>query len=497
MKGKEDLYRLVRGMSRSEKRYFVLDARKSGRSGSKYLALFEALNSMDPYDESALQEQFPKHLASDKRYLYEAILRSMRDYHSQSSRAARIKEYLLDARYLNERGLYDQSVGRIREARQLAAALEDQHALLEIHREELSARFDRRLVVQQEEWSALHAAQQAALESLQEEVAFTRLYHRLQLAVLQMYSSGSVADLEALRSEADARLSGSEPPPSSAQAVRRYYQCQAAFAHLLGTPDAAFPFYLRAVEWWEQYPLLKEEAFHRYVIDVSNLVNAGYGHPGHAAQAQDWLDRLKREQGGGSYHHQKVIFFKLSVTSLLFYLNRRDFGQAHRMLPEILEGVRKFGMEKSIVLLGNVAIVYFLVEDYRRCLEWSDHIIRNLRNQDREDIVRLVRLLKLVSLFELGAVDALDAAVRSTWRHFKAQGLDKDSFEGRMLHGWLRKLFAAPLGEYRPVLTGFRAFLSEVARDTCKEPPLGVDELLIYVERRLAGGPKVSLPGGQ
>ena len=78
---------------------------------------------MDEYDEIKLKKKFAKTLHADKSYLYEAILRSMRDYRSASSRAARIKEMILDYKYLYERGLYRQSDERLQEAKELATEL--------------------------------------------------------------------------------------------------------------------------------------------------------------------------------------------------------------------------------------------------------------------------------------------------------------------------------------------------------------------------------------
>ncbi|MBK9492250.1 MAG: hypothetical protein IPO07_28270 [Haliscomenobacter sp.] len=49
---------------------------------------------MEEYDEAKLRDRFGKNLPSDKSYLYDAILRSMRDYRSANSRSARIKEMI-------------------------------------------------------------------------------------------------------------------------------------------------------------------------------------------------------------------------------------------------------------------------------------------------------------------------------------------------------------------------------------------------------------------
>ena len=91
---------------------------------------------MEVYEDAKLKKKFGKNLRYDKSYLYEAIMRSMRDYRSANSYAARIKEMILDAQYLYERGLYEQCGERLDEAKSLAVVLDDQLSLLEINKSE-------------------------------------------------------------------------------------------------------------------------------------------------------------------------------------------------------------------------------------------------------------------------------------------------------------------------------------------------------------------------
>ena len=89
---KTDLYQLIKAMSKTEKRYFSIDAKKSGKDSARYLKLFQVINEMEEWDNEKLKRRFKQNLSADKKYLYEAILRSMRDYRSTKSKAAQVKE---------------------------------------------------------------------------------------------------------------------------------------------------------------------------------------------------------------------------------------------------------------------------------------------------------------------------------------------------------------------------------------------------------------------
>ncbi len=481
MRGKEDLFHLIHAMSKSEKRYFVIDAQKSGRKASRYLRLFNAINEMETYDEAALRKKFPKNLSTDKAYLYESILRSMRDYMSATSRAVRIKERLIDARYLFERGLYDQSDQRIREAKALAATLEDQFTLLEINKEEYASLFDRKVQVELEHLEQLNRERNLLSSSIAEELTYLDLYYRLMLEALKDFNYKDRTVLEQLHQRLPLHLLDPTNRPKSAQALRRYYLCNAVYYHLAGDLEKVYAYFLKAVEWWDEHPNLKAEEFHRYIINVSNLVNVMYK-TRHAPRAKEWLDKLKAEKRSRSHHNERIIFQKLSIGNLLYLLNTHQFQLAWEALPEIMRQMNKFGLRRNIVLCGNIATVCFLVGEWDRCLEWTEHIMRNIRSASRQDIQRIVRIYKLIAHFEKGDIDSLDAALRATLRYFKTTGLKADDFEMVLLQQYLKPLFNAPLNELAARFRALNAFLVEIAANKYPSLPLGVEELSLWIQ---------------
>jgi hypothetical protein len=481
MNNRDALFQLIKSMSRTEKRYFVLDARKSGKMASKYLKLFELLNAMEVYDEDKLKKHFPRHLSTDKAYLYESILRSMRDYMSASSKAIQAKEKLMDARYLYERGLYEQSNRRLQAAKSIAAELEDQFTLLEVNKEIYSTLFDSKAVVDTEHLEQLHREKEVIVEAIEEELKYLDLYYRLLLEVFRDFKLQGPEELAELEKRLPLHLLKEANKPRSAQAQRRYFLCNAVYHHLKGDMEQKYHYSLKAVEWWDEHPSLKTEEFHRYIINVSNLVNTMYNTP-HAPQAANWLEKLKSEKSSKSYHNERVIFLKLSIGNLLYLLNGHQFEAAHKALPEIIEKMNKFGLKKSIVLTGNIATVNFLVGDYEACVEWTGHIMKNIKTGSRQDIHRIIRIYRLISYFEQGEIDLLDAGIRSTQRYYASCQLPNEAFENQVLRH-LKSLFRAPVYEVKKRYEALHIFLQDTLERNAST--LGVEELLIWTSRHL------------
>ena len=65
MRGKDHLFHLIHSLSKSEKRYFTLDARKSGKTNSRYLELFQLINKQKTFDDTPLKKKFKTRLGED------------------------------------------------------------------------------------------------------------------------------------------------------------------------------------------------------------------------------------------------------------------------------------------------------------------------------------------------------------------------------------------------------------------------------------------------
>ncbi len=484
MRAKDDLFHLIKAMSKSEKRYFTLDAKKSGREGAKYLELFQVINGMEDYEEQKLKRKFPRNLSSDKGYLYEAILRSMRDYRSAKSKTAQIKERLMDSRYLYERGLYGQFEDRMKEAKSMVLELEDKFTLLEINKEEQLAKyelggFSKDYLKYLEE---LNLEKEKTLKAVLEELKFLDLYFHLSVLVAREFVFKEDSRTEELKKSIPPELEDDNFMPHSAHAKLRFLKCRALYYQLIGNSEQVYQNFLKVVDWWDQHSTYKEEEYFRYIIDVSNLLNTCFRNKAYRDQIPAFLERLKKENPNNQ-HEQEVLFKKVSISNLLYYFLNNDFSGAKNQVPEIEKGLRKFSTKKDIVLLGNITIVYFMTSDYEECQKWANQVI-DLKTGKRLDIQRFMRLINLIALYELEEIDTLESAIRSNTRYFKKQELSKDRFEMLVL-GYLKKIFNTAIQEKKTAMMAFKDFLEERLKNPKTSKSLGLDEFLFWINTNL------------
>lgn len=136
MSQKEALFELIKAMTKAEKRHFRLEA--AAYSGEKnYLRLFDAIEKQKNYREDKLLqkfsgEKFIRHLASEKHYLHQALVRSLVRFHDESSILSKTRSLLAGALVLFDKAQKKPSWKMLCKAKKLAEAGEFHSLLLNI-----------------------------------------------------------------------------------------------------------------------------------------------------------------------------------------------------------------------------------------------------------------------------------------------------------------------------------------------------------------------------
>lgn len=480
MRGKEDLFNLIQKMSRSEKRYFTLDAQKGGSKGSKYLKLFQAINGMDEYEESKLKKKFPKNLSADKAYLYDAILRSMRDYRSSKSYAAQIKEKLLDFRYLHELGLYDQCEERLREAKELAEELGSTNALLEINYEERRLSNDLKRKGYEDEVERLVKEKDRYLENLKVELKFLDLHNWLLTLSVKRKEMKLAAQQDRLKEEFESRYHTiiEQHDKISPIAVHRKYQCLGMYYSLLQDQEKVYEYFEKAAQWWENYPKYKDEEHYRYILDISNLVYASFI-KNKFNNIPKLLDILESEENQNT-HYNSVSFQKLSNYRLMYYINTGDFEGVAVFIEKLEPKLKTNLVTESgrLVLVSNIAYLFFVMENYEESIKWTEKIIKGRRTEFRQDIQQAVRILNLIANYEEDEIEKMELAIRAYSRYYQEKtSITKDEFEFKMLD-FGKKLLSSVSD--KEILKDLREYLNLEKQNNNSNIPAGIDDLLLF-----------------
>ena len=122
----EELFKLIKSMSKSEKRYFQLYATLfNTRKKNVYVILFDQIEKQKEYNEPKVLRAFrlkgiKVDLPSLKVYLYDLILKCLRNYSTDPDIDEQIKTLLYSANLLYGRGLNVQAKKYLKKAKTMA-----------------------------------------------------------------------------------------------------------------------------------------------------------------------------------------------------------------------------------------------------------------------------------------------------------------------------------------------------------------------------------------
>ncbi|MEL6969640.1 MAG: hypothetical protein AAFZ63_04300 [Bacteroidota bacterium] len=476
MRGKDHLFYLIKSLSKSEKRYFTLDAQKSGRKNSRYLALFQAINQQEEYSELPLKREFGKKLADDKARLYEAILRAMRDYQSKKSYKTRIKELLTDAKILFERKLLEQAENRLEEAKSLALELHDHLSVIEINlrqRDVIKRYLDKTYSDRVKE---LIAEQERHIQLLQQELWLHDSYDLLSIDVLRYPQRLAEEEIRKITEDYQQVLTLEPEAMDSFHAKRRLHQFLALFFRLKGDSDDVYEQFQETINTWRNQEKLISENFTLYVGDFSNLLSATFRKPELLETLPRLLEELKAHEAP-TYQGKTILFERISIYELIYLLNT-PAESIDLPLEDLAKGLKAYDISPSsrLNIHFNAVLLLFLNDRFDECLLWLTRLRPLLKkSQDlRRDIHEVSQVIYLLAIYCLGDFEQIENTIRSVNRYFAR--LQKSNLKdfNKLLSSTLQQLQkSSSFRQEREILYELKAKIENLGRPVLA----GLDEI--------------------
>jgi hypothetical protein len=477
---KDNLFELIQSLSRSEKRYFTVNG---GREDSNHMRLFQLMNGLKKFDDKKLKKVFPKNLSWEKGNLYKLILQSMRNYRSDKSTYAEIKEHILDVYFLREKGLYEQSYKWLQKVKELAIKYNRSADALEISQLEGKLLLNIKPVDLKEQINLLGKEQQSILESIEEEVQYTNAYRLILTKFFERINLFS----EEQKSEFNRDFSLEEKDINSFLSPRASYHFllyQKFYSQFLGQPQAVFDYSHKILKWWKANQDIKKEERHSYLIDRFNYLAACFLINDYD-EALVTLNEMSKEPTNNALE-KRVLFQGLVQYRHLYYMNIGDFTTAKNEYLNVEKELKKINLDEKnrTTIIINFAILFFLMEDFADCIQTIDKILKNKNVTKRLGVQRFARVLKCICYLELSDVDGFESSHRSSRRFLAEIKENPESFEYQIL-ALLKKLESAFPEDIQKIYQKIATFLDKRKNNPNQNNPIGLDEYSYWVESKL------------
>ncbi len=435
MKPSTELFKLIKSLTKSEKRFFKLSS--SLQSGEKnYLKIFDFIEAQAEYDEIALKEAykdetFIKHLPSEKNHLYKLILKSLRSYYSEQSVSSSLKQEIKNVEILYNKALYKECEKFVSRAKSIAKKYEKFYYWFEL------INWEKQLLESAYESGEFGTDLDKLIE--EEEMVIARLRNLAEYQVIYskinlVFRSGGFTRNEKERQVvsdiADYHLIKGKNTALSTKAASICYYIKGLCAATNRNYEDSFQFFNRTREILDNNPSIKVDVSQRYVMTLIHLLRC-YIDSGDFKEAESLIKEIRALQGTKGFNSIDIsvrIFANTYNQELVLLHKIGNFDKSVKLIPVIEKKQVEFGekvsKEMEVLFTYNKAYSYFGIGDYKTALSYINEVLNDNEQKLRQDIYSFARLFNLVIHFELENYEFLEYVVKSANRYLSKHERD-------------------------------------------------------------------------
>ena len=425
---KDNLFLLIKSLSKSEKRQFKLYVGRLGvNSDSKFLHLFNLLDKASIYNEAQILKSGTvkkQQLANVKSHLYKQILISLKLNPAHQNIRLQIREQLDFASILYHKGLYKQSLKILDKAKDVAIVNEEKNLAYEIVELEkiVEAQYITRSISTRADELTIQAKELSALNVIAS---------KLSNLSLQLYSI--ILKTGYVKNEKESIE------------ITKYFNARLPKKMIFSELGFREKLWFYKAHLWYSFLMQDFLKCYRY---ASKWVGLFYEHPTMITLNPVFF--LK----GNNYLLESIFFisnkekflevfanFKAKIEAPSFpkdenvktlsflYLNFHDinkhfidgsFEDGLALIPRIETDLIQFrnriDEHHMMIFYYKFASLHFGAGNNKACIDYLDKIISNKSLSMREDLLCFSRVLSLVAHYDAGLDYHLDTLLRSTYK---------------------------------------------------------------------------------
>ena len=425
--GKSGLFRLIKGLSRSEKRYFKLFASKEGGPlNKKFIRLFDLMDQQDQYSEEVILNKEPSFLPSQmsnlKAHLYKRILQSLRMFDGSNVRDIQIRELIDHSQILYKRSHYDQCARMLQKAKKMANKYHNLELLLEIYKWEKQVLSQTVGKGNQERVNDIIEQAREVNNQINNINSFSNILVKLNALYLRKGFARNQQDFE------DVNYILRELPDDQEETLS-FYEKMHLYNLLVD-----YYFFIQdfkkgcaySQKWVDLFEDSAQISLHldSYLKGLNHLMTAQYK----LLRYHDFLGNHRRMK---SIHHlpgveldaniqlklQKYIYSHLF--NKFFMVGDFEIGVNlfSRIQPELEQFIHLLDKHSRLIMYYKIACLYFGDQQFNQAVKWLYRIINAEEEDIREDVHSFARIINLICHFEMGHMDVIPYYLRSTYRY--------------------------------------------------------------------------------
>lgn len=425
-KQKDNLFLLIKSLTKSEKRQFKLYVgRIDGNLDAKFLKLFNFLDKASRYSEKdILQSGFIKkqQLANVKAHLYKQILISLKLNPLHQNIRSQVKEQTDFATILYRKGLYKQSLKILDKAKSLAISHEEKNLVYEIV--ELEKLIESQYITRSIESRADDLIMQS--DSVSE---LNLIATKLSNLSLKLYSiilkSGYVKNHQE-KTEVLNYFKQNLPAFNIKKLGFReklwLYNSNLWLSFLIQDFMSCYKYAKKWVELFEDEPKMISLNPVWYLKGNQYLLESLF-YIQDSKRFEDVMEKLESNISKKSFPKNDnidgLIFLYLNTDRLNLCFMKGHFDDGLPLVDDILKGIKRFkdriDEHHIMVFYYKLASLYFCLGENNTCIFYLDKIISNKSLTMKKDLMCFSRILNLFAHYDEGMSYNFESILNRTY----------------------------------------------------------------------------------
>lgn len=495
----DPVFQLVKSLTRSEKRHFRLYTNRQGSNeGLKFLQLFDALDSLEQYDEEKILQQATSvkkvQLANLKANLYKQLLSSLRLYHTNQNLDIQLHEQLDFARVLYNKGFYQQSLKMLEKVKAGAQQAQMPHITLE------ALDFEK-LIESQYITRSLRGKAEMLSNEATGVVMHVSHIHELSNVALRLYGlyikvghARNQYDYERIKTYFKNNLPNINLQQASFFERLYFYQAHVWYFYLIHDFRACYRYAQKWVELFEENPGMKDKQTTLYIKGIHNLLSTLYNllYYSKFTKVLHHLEAFAEDEARRhTPNNEALLFIYIYNNRLNAYFMEGRFTDGLALVPDLLEKLKQFQSQLDphwmLIFYYKIASLYFGSGDYQKAILYLNKIIQYRDINLREDLQCFARILNLIAHFEAGDDRALEYQIKSVY-HFLGKMNDQQQMQVEIFR-FLRSLGNIEPHQLKDAFIALKDKLTLIAADPFERRPFLYLDILSWLESKIENVP--------
>ena len=426
MKASDDLFQLIKSLSKSEKGYFKKFA-SLHIMGEKnnYVRLFDTIDKQRIFNEQEIisklkKEKFIQHFAVVKNYLYNLLLKSLESFHDSIN--AELNNHLIHIEILMGKGLYDSCEKIISIAKKKAEVNQKPLHLIQILQFEIFL-VSRQKYENKTEQDLLKIFDQIskAKKDYDNVFQYNQIFSSISILTAK-YGGQKVQGNPELKQIVENPLFQKEEHATSRESLRLFYSANYNYLNSQGKHKDAFKFAIKISDLLEKIPEMKNDPFSYHFNTLSAMV-ATQLYLGDYSGAEISLNKLKTLKINSEF--LKYRLFYLTSKYELFICVEFNYGDGLTLVRKI---ERMLSLEQGNNIANKIdrRIIYVqfitILVVFKKFEDASKYINKLLYEVTlRSEMRTFAKIMNHIIHIELENKEYLESIVRSTYRYLKKE----------------------------------------------------------------------------